>query len=179
MDLPPAGAAADADPAGAPPLAHPARAGVARHVGDRGAQPDPRPYAVYARRVLGLRALDPLRPEPSAAERGTVLHDIMDQFLKGLPDLPEAPELMAARLLEITDRVLDEKVPWPSARLFWRARIAGVAQRLMTDEAARLTQGRPAVVETRAELPVPGVDFRLTAKPDRLDLLAGGRGAGL
>ena len=133
------------------------------------------PYAVYARRVLGLRALDPLRPEPDAAERGTVLHDIMDQFLKGLPDLPEAPELMAARLLEITDRVLDEKVPWPSARLFWRARIAGVAQRLMTDEAARLTQGRPAVVETRAELPVPGVDFRLTAKPDRLDLLADGR----
>ena len=28
---------------------------------------------------------------------------------------------------------------------------------------------------TRAELPVPGVDFRLTAKPDRLDLLADGR----
>ena len=82
---------------------------------------------------------------------------------------------LALQVLEITDRVLDEKVPWPSARLFWRARIAGVAQRLMTDEAARLTQGRPAVVETRAELPVPGVDFRLTAKPDRLDLLADGR----
>ena len=46
------------------------------------------PYAVYARRVLGLRALDPLRPEPSAAERGNVLHDIMDRFLRGLPDLP-------------------------------------------------------------------------------------------
>ena len=80
-----------------------------------------------------------------------------------------------ARLLALADEVLAAKVPWPSARLFWRARIAGVADQLMTDEATRLTQGRPAVIEARAELPIPGVDFRLTAKPDRLDLLADGR----
>ncbi|MFC3527563.1 double-strand break repair protein AddB [Paracoccus mangrovi] len=133
------------------------------------------PYAVYARRVLGLRALDPLRPEPDAAERGNTLHRIMDIFLRGLPDLPEAPDAMKARLLAITRQVLDEDVPWPSARLFWRARIAGVADRLIADEVARLAQGRPAVIEDRAELSVPGADFRLTAKPDRLDLLTDGR----
>lgn len=133
------------------------------------------PYAIYARRVLGLSALDPLRPEPDAAERGNVLHDIMDRFLRGLPDLPESPAIMRDRLLAITDQVLACDVPWPSARLFWRARIAGVADRLMTDEAARLTQGRPVVIEERGMLAVPGHDFRLTAKPDRLDLLADGR----
>ena len=57
---------------------------------------------------LGLRALDLVPPEPDAAERGTVPARHHGPFLKGLPDLPEAPELMAARLLEITDRVLDE-----------------------------------------------------------------------
>ena len=57
-----------------------------------------------------------LRPEPSAAERGNVLHDIMDRFLRGLPDLPETPEVMTARLLSITDAVLERDVPWPSAR---------------------------------------------------------------
>lgn len=133
------------------------------------------PYAIYARKVLGLRALDPLRPEPGAAERGTVLHDIMDHFLRGLPALPESPELMAARLLEITDQVLADKVPWPSARLFWRARIAGVAGRLMADEAARLTQGRPVVVEEYGAQDVPGMAFRLIARPDRMDLLTGGQ----
>ena len=133
------------------------------------------PYAVYARRVLGLRALDPLRPEPSAAERGNVLHDIMDRFLRGLPDLPETPEVMTARLLSITDAVLERDVPWPSARLFWRARIAGVADRLMADEALRLTQGRPVVIEDPGALAVPGAAFRLTARPDRLDLLTDGR----
>ncbi|MDS9466782.1 double-strand break repair protein AddB [Paracoccus sp. MBLB3053] len=133
------------------------------------------PYAIYARRVLGLRALDPLRPEADAAERGTVLHDIMDRFLRSLPEFPEAPEQMATRLLAITDQALQENVPWPSARLFWRARIAGIANRLMADEAKRLSQGRPTVVEEYAELGIPGVDFRLIAKPDRLDLLQDGR----
>ncbi|MTH65228.1 double-strand break repair protein AddB [Paracoccus shanxieyensis] len=133
------------------------------------------PYAVYARRVLGLNALDPLRPEPDAADRGNALHDIMDQFLTTLPNDPETPQAMQARLLAITDAVLARDVPWPSARLFWRARIAAVADRLMTDEAARLTQGRPVVVEERGKLPVPGFQFALTAKPDRLDLLGDGR----
>ncbi|MFT4014504.1 MAG: double-strand break repair protein AddB [Paracoccus sp. (in: a-proteobacteria)] len=133
------------------------------------------PYAVYARRVLGLSALDPLRPEPDAAERGNVLHAIMDRFLRGLPDLPESPELMKSRLLAITDQVLARDVPWPSARLFWRARIAGVADRLMADEAARLARGRPVVIEDRGAQAVQGLDFRLTARPDRLDLLGDGR----
>ncbi|MGA0616432.1 double-strand break repair protein AddB [Paracoccus sp. KR1-242] len=133
------------------------------------------PYAIYARRVLGLRALDPLRPEADAAERGTVLHEIMDRFLRGLPELPESSDLMKSRLLDITDEVLALNVPWPSARLFWRARIAGIADRLMADEAARLQRGRPTVVEEYTELGIPGVDFRLIAKPDRLDRLTDGR----
>ncbi|MDQ7776032.1 double-strand break repair protein AddB [Paracoccus aminovorans] len=133
------------------------------------------PYAVYARRVLGLRALEPLRPEPDAADRGNALHAIMDRFLRGLPDLPETPEVMRDRLLVITDAVLAEQVPWPSARLFWRARINGVADRLMADEAVRLQQGRPVLVEDRGALAVPGADFRLTARPDRLDRLTDGR----
>ncbi|SMO72157.1 double-strand break repair protein AddB [Paracoccus laeviglucosivorans] len=133
------------------------------------------PYAIYARRVLGLNALDPLRPEPNAADRGNVLHDIMDRFLSTLPADPETPDAMQARLLAITDQVLAADVPWPSARLFWRARIANIAERLVTDEAARLTQGRPVVVEDYGVLPVPGMDFKLRAKPDRLDLLTDGR----
>ncbi|WP_347267051.1 double-strand break repair protein AddB [Paracoccus sp. (in: a-proteobacteria)] len=132
------------------------------------------PYAVYARRVLGLSALEPLRPLPDAAERGTVLHAIMDAFLRGLPDLPEAPEAMKARLLAASDAALAE-LPWPSARLFWRARIAGIADRLLADEAARLATGRPVVIEDYAELSVPGQDFRLIARPDRLDLLTDGQ----
>src|SRR5690606_1411839 len=85
------------------------------------------------------------------------------------------PAAMKSRLLSITDEVLEAEVPWPSARLFWRARIAGIADRLIADEVDRLSRGTPTVVEEYGALSVEGLDFRLIARPDRLDLLQDGR----
>ena len=131
------------------------------------------PYAIYARHVLRLRPLDPLRPEPDAAERGNVLHAIIQTFLSPppAPDLP--PEALMARLMEAADRVLAQ-VPWPSVRLFWRARIAGIARQLVRDEHERLQLGTPLAVETRYQIKVAGMEFTLTARPDRIDRLADG-----
>lgn len=134
------------------------------------------PYAVYARRVLGLRPLDPLRAEPGAAMRGQVLHLIAERFLRDNPppDASTPPGILRERFLRLTAEVLAENVPWPSARIFWQARMAGIADRLIADEIARLHQGTPAVVESRGSLPVAGFEFRLTAKPDRIDRLRDG-----
>ena len=38
------------------------------------------PYAVYARRILGLWPLDGLSRDPGAAERGTLFHEILHRF---------------------------------------------------------------------------------------------------
>jgi ATP-dependent helicase/nuclease subunit B len=145
--------------------------GVARLIRD--------PYAVYAQKVLGLRPLDPLRPQPDAAERGTILHDIVHDFLTPPPGPLDGPDVLRDRLLEAADRVLERDVPWPAARLFWTARIRRIADRLAADEHARLQLGSPALVEDRHTVPVPGLDvrgraFRLTAKPDRIDHLRDG-----
>ena len=43
------------------------------------------PYAIYARHILGLEALDPLDAEPGAADRGIALHDALDEFLQAHP----------------------------------------------------------------------------------------------
>ena len=43
------------------------------------------PYGLYARRILGLEALDPLEAELGAADRGSALHDALDEFLKAHP----------------------------------------------------------------------------------------------
>lgn len=129
------------------------------------------PYAVYARRVLGLTPLPPLRAEPDPAMRGTVLHKIVQLFLQGGPKAGDSPQKLRDLLLGCTDRVLDEDVPWPSARMFWRARIAAIADRLAQDEAARLDAGhQPMIVERQGRVAVPGMDFTLTARPDRIDL---------
>ena len=133
------------------------------------------PYAIYAEQVLGLRALDPLKPQPNAAERGNVLHDILHHFLTPPPTAADSPQALTDRLMAAADEVLARDVPWPSVRMFWRARIAGIADRLMAEEHARLQTGGPLTVETRHAVDVPGLDFRLTAKPDRIDRLHDGR----
>lgn len=133
------------------------------------------PYAVYAKRVLGLRRLNPLRPEPDAALRGQTLHLIVERLLKSRPAADTPAETLRADFLRITAGVLADEVPWPAARAFWQARIEGIADQIVADELARLAEGRPQVIERRGAVQLPGMEFRLTARPDRIDLLHDGR----
>ena len=43
------------------------------------------PYAIYARRVLRLEALEPIAADPGAAERGQFIHQALDAFVKPTP----------------------------------------------------------------------------------------------
>ncbi|WP_408592955.1 double-strand break repair protein AddB [Paracoccus marcusii] len=133
------------------------------------------PYAVYAKRVLGLRALPPLRPQPDASLRGQTLHAIVEALLHSRPTPDTPPEVLRDRFLALTDRVLADEVPWPAARAFWSARIARIADRIVADELTRLVEGRPMVVEHRGKVPVADLGITLTAKPDRIDLLTDNR----
>lgn len=133
------------------------------------------PYAVYAKRVLGLRPLNPLRPQPDAALRGQVLHLIVERMMRPPPDPDTPPDQLRADFLRLTAEVLEARIPWPAARAFWMARIAGIADRIVGDELARLAEGRPQVIEERGRLTVPGMSLALTAQPDRIDLLHDGR----
>lgn len=132
------------------------------------------PYAVYARRILRLRPLDPIAPEPDARLRGQALHLIMERFIRQRPDA-EPPEAARARLLATAETVLASEIPWPSARRFWRAQIDRIADRFLEDEAARATAGVPVVIEKSGSVSLERADFTLSARPDRIDLLTDGR----
>lgn len=133
------------------------------------------PYAVYAKRVLGLRPLPALRPEPDAALRGQTLHSIVEAWLGTRPDPGMTHAALKARFLALTAAILERDVPWPAARAFWAARMERIADRIVADELVRLAEGRPVIVETRGKVTLGGMDFTLTAKPDRIDLLHDGR----
>lgn len=124
------------------------------------------PYAIYARHVLKLRPLDPLRPVADPRLRGTVLHEILEIYLRSGGGGRE-------RLLAITEAVLAEKVAWPLARTIWHSRIAKAADAFLTFSAT--TGGQPVLIEEKGAVALPGLDFALTGKPDRIDLLADGR----
>lgn len=124
------------------------------------------PFAIYARHVLKLKPLDPLRPEADPRLRGVVLHEILELFLRrGGGD--------RAALMSITDTVLAERVAWPLARTIWRTRIAKAAEAFLKFSAS--TGGQPVLLEEKGLVTLPGLDFTLTGKPDRIDRLEDGR----
>jgi ATP-dependent helicase/nuclease subunit B len=131
------------------------------------------PYAVYARNILRLRPLDPLLPEPDARLRGTVLHEIVEAFVKERPE-NESLEAARIRLLQVSESVLMANAPWPTAQRLWLARISRIAARFVAAEAARAKVGTPAMLESSGKIMLDGVDFTLTARPDRVDQLADG-----
>src|SRR3546814_2537943 len=66
------------------------------------------PYALYAREILHLRPLDPLDADPGAAERGTLVHAALEQFLKRHPKVlpPDAlDDLLEIRSEEHTSEL--------------------------------------------------------------------------
>ncbi|MBF9034780.1 double-strand break repair protein AddB, partial [Rhodobacterales bacterium HKCCE2091] len=131
------------------------------------------PYAVYARRVLRLSPLDPLRPAADARLKGEILHDIVRQFVEatsgGLPDRP------VPLLLDIAAAALDAASEWPVARHLWRAAIEKAAPAFVTGEAARRAYAEPMALETKGETVFPPAGLTLRATADRIDRRADGR----
>jgi double-strand break repair protein AddB len=136
-------------------------------------------YAIYAYKILGLKPIDPLGRPPDFRERGMVFHHILERFIREIGDhLPEPGEARIL-LLEATDAVLAEEVPWPDTRRIWRARIVRAAGWFLEGEARRRAVGRPEGLEVKGMMTVaaPGGAFTLTARADRIDRLADGGAA--
>ena len=92
--------------------------------------------------------MNPLVQSPDAPVRGTVLHQIMEDFVRTVQADPAA--LTQETLLKITDAVLLQEAPWPSARLMWRARIERIANWFIAAERARQTYSAPRLFEDDA-----------------------------
>jgi RecB family exonuclease len=123
------------------------------------------PYAIYASYVLNLRRLNPLRPEPDAALRGTVLHKVLEDFVRDAdPNDPDA----RADLMAKTDTILAEMAPWPADRRAWRAAMERAADWFIEGEAERRKTAVPERLEVRAQTVMEN-GFTLTAEADRID----------
>lgn len=132
------------------------------------------PYALYARHILKLRALDPLDQEPDAADLGTLFHGILDRFLReaGLPLPPDAER----HLLEIGREHFAAHLARPAAQAFWWPRFSQVVQWFVALMREREPDISSLVTESRGQLVIAEVTppFLLTAKADRIDHLADG-----
>ena len=125
------------------------------------------PYAIYASKVLKLYPLDPLRQEPDAPLAGTVIHRILERFVD--ERINEGRDASRVRFMKITDEVLLEEAPWPTARCIWRAKLERVVDWFLKGEEDRAKLATPFALEEKGAAKVGKLDLILVAKADRLD----------
>jgi ATP-dependent helicase/nuclease subunit B len=129
------------------------------------------PYAVYARHILRLRALDPLDQDPSAPDLGNAVHKALHEFTRKFPHaLPsDALALLRAEGGAAFQAYLDRPNVWA----FWQPRFQRIAAWWLAQERDRRTPRMTAIAtEQTGELALPGLaaPFTLTARADRIDV---------
>jgi len=129
------------------------------------------PYSIFARHVLRLDALDAIAVTPSAAERGTIIHDVLGQFAEQFPKA--MPSHAQEVLLALgTDAFAEIAEAYPELYAEWWPRFT----RLATEFVVWEQQRRPDLVDIYAErsgrlsIPLPdGTIFSLRARADRIE----------
>ena len=118
------------------------------------------PYQFYAQTILGLRKLDTLDAEPSAAWRGTAAHAVLQRWHEH-----------GGRLRPIAEAVLEDMNAHPLMRGLWRPRLLAALD-WIENEIAHLPERKIAAVEWRGSLTIAGV--KILGRADRIDCLPNG-----
>ncbi|MCV0379828.1 double-strand break repair protein AddB [Nitratireductor sp.] len=127
------------------------------------------PYAVYAKRILELVALDPLIRDPGAAERGNLFHDILEHFIKEVDD-PSGHEALD-RLIAIGRRLFAEAgLPQDVATVWW-PRFERTAEAVIEWERGRaegIARRHAEAISSAVE--VAKLGLTLSGRADRIDI---------
>lgn len=122
------------------------------------------PYAFYAKRILGLTQLDPVDADPSAAWRGTAVHDILERWAR--------EDACALDKLHDRARAMFDGAH-PMQRALWRPRLMEAIDWIVAQMGKNIDAGRTVLaVEQSGEIAIAGVT--LTGKFDRIDRLPDG-----
>ena len=130
------------------------------------------PYAIYARKVLGLRVLDPADEPAGPRHRGLAIHAALQAYAEDTALRPANDPL--ALLLERLDQALrDSGFPAPAAAAE-RARLTPAMRRCIDFFEAQKAAGFTAYPEVTGQLDVKGAAaaWTITSRADRIDISA-------
>ncbi|NIX75808.1 double-strand break repair protein AddB [Microvirga terricola] len=129
------------------------------------------PYAIFARHILKLDALDAVAVAPSAADRGTIIHDVLGGFGQAHPRV-----MPAAALDELIKRGEDAfagtKKAFPELYAEWWPRFQRLATAFIMWEEGRRPDLAEVFAERSGKLAIPLADgsfFTLRARADRIE----------
>lgn len=117
------------------------------------------PYAIYARRILGLEFLRPIAAPPGPAERGIAVHKAIERFEDGHD---------GARLFELLDDELRRAGVTPERRMAERERLKVSVDALLVWLAERRALGVQVYREKKGVLALG--DVELSGVADRIEI---------
>ena len=131
------------------------------------------PYDIYAKYVLRLRPLDPLGADPSARERGTMIHHVFETFIEKGHDFTAADA--HDHLMQFARDEFEGLEAIGERRDIWLRRFEHAAMQILHYERDRDPLVRQRFAEKKGEWAFPALEgFVLSGKADRLDLLTDG-----
>ncbi|HEY9010502.1 MAG TPA: PD-(D/E)XK nuclease family protein, partial [Devosia sp.] len=127
------------------------------------------PYDIYAKHVLRLQWLEPLGTEPSARERGTMIHSVFEKAVELGLDF-ESPDALA-KMMGMARQAFAGLDAIKERRDIWLKRFERAARQFLEFERRRDHDIVERNAEKRGEWPFPALDnFLLVGKADRLDV---------
>jgi ATP-dependent helicase/nuclease subunit B len=130
------------------------------------------PYAIYAKHVLKLRALDDLEAQSEAADFGNIVHAGLEAFLKAHG--AAWPANADALLRDCFDRELVGNDPNRALATWWRPRLMRIADWITEMETQRRADGGPRAIVAEVSgawtLEGPAGPFVLRGKADRIEV---------
>ena len=129
------------------------------------------PYAFYAERILKLKPLEEIDEEPTPADRGLIIHDILERFTK--KHHAQLPENALDELIAIGRELFAGAPQKQIVRAFWQPRFEYMAKQFIALEKNILRQDDPQIlteIEGQISLRIKGEEIILTARADRIDI---------
>jgi ATP-dependent helicase/nuclease subunit B len=124
------------------------------------------PFSFYARNILNLKTLDAVGGEPSAAWRGTMVHDVLEHWAK-------TDKLDPDKLIARANGLLANPAFHPALRVLWQPRITAGLEWIAKQTAELGSEGRVVIAaESKGRLKIAGVE--LVGRADRIDKLLDG-----
>jgi ATP-dependent helicase/nuclease subunit B len=132
------------------------------------------PYAIYAKKILNLKPLDPIDRPPDAALRGNLVHAALAQFAKTY-STATLPDDGLAQLLQFGKAAFGPHMHRPSVKYFWWPRFEIIAAWMTEEEARRRQDGLIEIyaeINGSVDLAGPSGSVRVTARADRVERCA-------
>ncbi len=132
------------------------------------------PYRHFAEKILKLTMLEPIDHQIGAAERGSLVHDVLQEFISQHPHkLPKDGEQILIDLFEVE---LEKNISDTSLRAFWQPQLKRIAKWFIGNENEIRENyiGSKVEISGRYHFELNTQKYTISARADRVDIFNDG-----